>query len=73
LIIKDLSAREKEVLQFFAGDRTNKEIGNKMSIAENTVKNHLKNIHSKLHLENRVQATTFALQKRFVVQGKPDE
>jgi DNA-binding NarL/FixJ family response regulator len=70
---EELSAREKEVLQFLAGGHTNKEIGNKMGIAENTVKNHLKSILAKLHLENRVQAATFALQNGFVVQGKPDE
>ena len=70
---EELSAREKEVLQFLAGGHTNKEIGNKMGIAENTVKNHLKSILAKLHLENRVQAATFALQKGFAVQGKSDE
>jgi len=70
---EELSAREKEVLQFLAGGHTNKEIGNKMGIAENTVKNHLKSILAKLHLENRVQAATFALQKGSVRQTDPTE
>lgn len=70
---QELSAREKEVLQFLAGGHTNKEIGNKMGIAENTVKNHLKNILAKLHLENRVQAAAFALQKGLVRQTDPTE
>jgi DNA-binding NarL/FixJ family response regulator len=70
---EELSAREKDVLQSLATGLTNKEIGNKLGIAENTVKNHLKNILSKLHLENRVQAATFALQKGFVSQDKPPE
>jgi len=70
---EELSARQKEVLQFLAGGHTNKEIGNKMGIAENTVKNHLKSILAKLHLENRVQAATFTLQKGSVRQTDPTE
>jgi DNA-binding NarL/FixJ family response regulator len=34
-----------------------------LDLAENTVKNHLKNILEKLHLENRVQAATYALRQ----------
>jgi DNA-binding NarL/FixJ family response regulator len=67
---EELSVREKDVLQLLASGLTNKEIGNKLGIAENTVKNHLKNILGKLHLENRVQAATFALQKGFVPPPK---
>jgi RNA polymerase sigma factor (sigma-70 family) len=70
---EELSPREKDVLQCLASGLTNKEIGNKLGIAENTVKNHLKNILAKLHLENRVQAATFALQKGFVSQDKPPQ
>lgn len=70
---EELSAREKEVLQSLASGLTNKEIGNKLGIAENTVKNHLKNILGKLHLENRVQAATYALKKGFVAEPKPRE
>ncbi len=70
---EELSAREKEVLQFLASGLTNKEIGNKLGIAENTVKNHLKNILGKLHLENRVQAATYALKKGFVPEPEPEE
>lgn len=72
-IEEELSAREKEVLQSLAGGLTNKEIGNKLGIAENTVKNHLKNILAKLHLENRVQAAMFALQKGLVSPEKLPE
>jgi DNA-binding NarL/FixJ family response regulator len=59
-----LSPREQEVLELLTKGLTNKEIGNKLGITENTIKNHLKNILAKLHLENRVQAATFALQKK---------
>ena len=59
---EQLSPRELEVLKLLATGATNKEIGSALGIAENTVKNHLKNILEKLHLENRVQAATFALR-----------
>jgi DNA-binding NarL/FixJ family response regulator len=58
-----LTEREKEVLGLLAAGKTNKEIAGALGIAENTVKNHLKNILEKLHLENRVQAATFALRE----------
>jgi DNA-binding NarL/FixJ family response regulator len=58
-----LTEREKEVLGLLAAGNTNKEIAGALAIAENTVKNHLKNILEKLHLENRVQAATFALRE----------
>ena len=58
----ELSSREKQVLEQVARGRSNKEIAASLDIAENTVKNHLKNILEKLHLENRVQAATFAVR-----------
>lgn len=67
----DLSPREKEVLELVTQGKSNKEIAGALAIAENTVKNHLKNILEKLHLENRVQAATFALREGLV--EKPSE
>ena len=58
-----LTARETEVLEQVAKGRSNKEIAAALAITENTVKNHLKNILEKLHLENRVQAATYALRQ----------
>ena len=62
----ELSAREREVLGLVAQGKSNKEIAAAIAIAENTVKNHLKNILEKLHLENRVQAATYALREGLV-------
>lgn len=59
----ELSPREIGVLEFVAHGKSNKEIAAALNIAENTVKNHLKNILEKLHLENRVQAATYALRQ----------
>jgi DNA-binding NarL/FixJ family response regulator len=61
-----LSAREKEVLTLVAKGFTNKAISTELHISEYTVKNHLKNIMQKLHLDNRVQLTGYAYQKGWV-------
>ena len=58
-----LSTRELEVLQLVAKGMSNREISDTLFISEHTVKSHLKNILSKLHLDNRVQLTSYAFQK----------
>jgi DNA-binding NarL/FixJ family response regulator len=67
-----LTARETEVLELVARGKSNKEIAAGLAIAENTVKNHLKNILEKLHLENRVQAATYALRESLVKKPPRD-
>ncbi len=64
-----LTPREREVLQYLTQGRSNKEIANTLCVSENTVKNHLKNILAKLHLQNRVQAVAFALREGIVPDG----
>lgn len=66
-----LSDREEQVLRLVARGLTNREIAERLVIAENTVKNHLRNILSKLHLENRVQAAAYAL-KEGMAPGEAD-
>ena len=53
---KGLSKRELEVLSCLADGASNKEIAQKLFIAEGTVKNHLTQIFEKLDLEDRTQA-----------------
>ena len=60
--VDGLSPRETEVLGLVAKGLTNREIGENLHIAENTVKNHLRNILDKLHLNNRAQAAAFAVR-----------
>lgn len=60
---EQLSPREQEVLGLLTKGSTNKEIAAALGISNNTVKNHLRNILDKLHLQNRVQAAAFALRK----------
>lgn len=65
-----LSPREREVLSLLSKGKTNKEIASSLDIAENTVKNHMKHIMEKLHLENRVQAATYALREDLIHDRK---
>lgn len=55
-----LTDRERQVLELVAQGQTNKEIAASLSIAENTVRAHLRNILDKLHVHNRLQAAALA-------------
>lgn len=69
---RSLTPREREVLRLVTKGMTNKEIGAALHIAENTVKNHLRNILEKLHLQNRAQAAAYAVREG-LVDGKRDK
>jgi NarL family two-component system response regulator LiaR len=60
-----LTGREIEVLHLVAKGLSNQEIAGQLSIAEVTVRTHVSNILSKLHLANRVQAALYALRVGF--------
>lgn len=58
-----LTEREMEVLRLIAQGRSNKEIAEELVIAEMTVRSHVSNILSKLHLASRTQAALYALKE----------
>ena len=62
----DLSAREVQVLELIVRGLANKQIAYSLNIAEHTVKNHVKNILSKLGVQDRTQAATAAIQRGIV-------
>jgi len=66
---RELTEREKEVLQLVARGTTNKDIAETLSISENTVKHHLKHILEKLHLRNRSQIVAYALRTGLVTES----
>lgn len=61
-----LSTREREILTLVANGLTNKEISTRLEISEYTVKNHLKNLFQKLHLNNRVQLAKYAYEHGYL-------
>ena len=54
--IKVLSPRENEVLHLLAKGLLYKEIADKLSIATDTVRQHIHRIYEKLHVQNRTEA-----------------
>ncbi len=61
-----LSEREIEILKLVASGKSNQSIADQLSISENTVKYHLKNILQKLGVSNRTEAVTIAMQKGYL-------
>lgn len=61
-----LTPRETEVLQLVTNGLTDRSIASKLSVSENTVRNHMKNVRRKLGVTNRVQATLAGLKKSIV-------
>jgi DNA-binding NarL/FixJ family response regulator len=65
-MFEELTPREIEVLQQLAKGRANKEIADVLKISEHTVKDHLKSILGKLHVADRTEAVTAALQRGII-------
>ncbi|MBC8162616.1 MAG: response regulator transcription factor [Roseiflexaceae bacterium] len=64
--VEQLTEREMDVLRLIARGKSNKEIADALIISEKTVKTHVSNILSKLHLADRTQAAIYALRQRLV-------
>ena len=61
-----LTDREMEVLQLVAQGLNNRDIAKELFIAENTVKNHIRNILEKLHLHSRMEAVVYAVREKLL-------
>jgi DNA-binding NarL/FixJ family response regulator len=61
-----LTDRELEVLKLVAQGMTNREVADQLYIAENTVKNHVRNILEKLHLHSRMEAVMYAVRENLL-------
>jgi len=64
--VEQLTPREMDVLRLVAKGMSNKEIADALIVSEKTVKTHISNILSKLHLADRTQVAIYALRKRLV-------
>ncbi len=67
----ELTPREKEVLACIADGLSNKEIAERLEIAEKTVRIHVSSLLEKMGVRDRTQATILALQRGIVHLDKP--
>ena len=68
-----LSSREIDVLRLIAAGNANKQIADKLSIEETTVKSHISSILSKLSANDRTHAVTIGLQRGIIELGIPQK
>jgi DNA-binding NarL/FixJ family response regulator len=68
-----LTPRERQVLEHAALGRSNREIGEALHIAEQTVKNHLNNAMRKLSLHDRTHAVVFAIGSGLISLPVPSD
>ncbi len=64
--LEKLTDREEEILKLLAAGLSNKEIAQKLSLSEGTVKNHISAILAKLHANDRTQTVLTALKRGLV-------
>ena len=64
-----MSDREKEVVQLVVQGFRNREIGEKLFISEQTVKNHLHSIFDKLGVSDRLELALYAIHHSLVDQS----
>jgi len=68
-----LTEREVEVLTLVARGWSNQDIADHLIISERTVRTHVSNILSKLHLANRTQAALYALKQGLTSLDETDD
>jgi len=62
----ELSERERQVLEYIANGRSNKEIGQMLYISEHTVKTHVKSILTKLDAMGRTEAIAVGIKRGLI-------
>lgn len=66
-----LSDREREIVQLVEQGFRNREIGERLSISEQTVKNHLHNIFDKLGVSDRLELALYAVHHHWFEEKSP--
>ena len=64
--VTPLSEREIEIVRLLAEGLSNKSISERLSLSENTIKYHLKNILQKLNVQNRTEAVMYAVRNNLI-------
>ncbi|MGI5171703.1 response regulator transcription factor [Spirillospora sp. CA-253888] len=64
-----LSDQERQILELIGEGLTNRQIGERMFLAEKTVKNYVSNLFAKLNMSRRTQAAAFAAQLKAGTPG----
>ncbi len=68
---KGLSGREMEVLELVSKGKSNREIAEKLSLSQGTVRNYVSSIMEKLGMRNRIELATYAV-KHNISEWMPD-
>jgi two-component system nitrate/nitrite response regulator NarL len=63
-VLKHLTHREREILQYVGSGKSNKMIAEMLSIAEGTVKVHVKNLLKKLGMRSRIEAAIWMMENK---------
>ncbi|MGI8662916.1 MAG: response regulator [Acidimicrobiales bacterium] len=66
ILVPRLTARELQLLRLVAQGMSNREAAEELFISENTVKNHIRNILEKLHLNSRMEAVVYAVRAKLL-------
>ena len=69
---QELTKRQVEILHLMALGWSNKEIGHRLMVSENTVKYHLKKILQKMNAQNRTEAVAMAVNSGWLELAQPD-
>ncbi len=60
----DLTPQEDRILDMIGEGLTNRQIADRLSLSEKTVKNYVSELYAKLHVDRRTQAATLATERR---------
>ena len=70
---EELTSREIDILRLIADGNSNKQIADRLSIGEATVKSHMTNILSKLNANDRTHAVAIALRRGIIELPAPQK